>query len=337
MNDVRVIPYLVEEVQETASQLPRGIEMIQAPDLWTESNKGKGCIVAVIDTGCQTDHPDLAERIIDGKNFTSDHNADPKNYEDNNGHGTHVAGTIAASLNQNGFSGAAPEANLLILKVLTGQGSGKYKWIIDAINYAVDWRSSEGEKVRVISMSLGGPTDVPELHEAIKQAVSRGVLVVCAAGNEGDNNGNTDEFSYPGAYNEVIQVGAVDLNRRLASFTNTNDQVDLVAPGVDILSTYPGGKYARLSGTSMATPHVSGALALLINIAEKEFDRPLTEPEHYSQLIKRTVPIGFGKRSEGNGILALSLVDRFLDLLNSYYNVNDEKKTKENKSMVIVP
>ncbi|WLD94280.1 S8 family peptidase [Alkalihalobacillus sp. AL-G] len=316
MSDVRLVPYQVEEIIEELSNIPDGVEMIDAPSLWDRSKKGKGNVVAVIDTGCQTDHPDLRERIISGRNFTTDFGGDASNFSDNNGHGTHVAGTVAASGTGNGVVGVAPEANLLILKVLTHEGSGKIEWIIKAIQYAVDWEGPNGEKVRVISMSLGGPQDVPELHEVIKYAVNHNVSVVCAAGNEGDDCENTDEFSYPGAYNEVIQVGAVDFQRNLTEFTNTNAEIDLVAPGVKILSTFPENRYARLTGTSMATPHVSGALALLINLSKSEFGRSFSEVEIYAQLIKRTTPIGFTKQGEGNGLLTLGLVDRIAEMFN---------------------
>lgn len=213
--------------------------------------------------------------------------------------------------------GVAPKAKILSLKVLTKQGSGDYEWIINAINYAVDWRGPQNERVRVISMSLGGPEDVPELHKAILNAVDNDVSVVVAAGNEGDDREDTFEYSYPGSYNEVIQVGAVSSDLNLAPFTNTNTEVDLVAPGVEIISTYIDNKYASLSGTSMATPHVAGALALIINLSEKEFGRSLTEAEIYAQLVKRTLPLGNRKSSEGNGFLLLNLVEKIQDIINA--------------------
>ena len=118
------------------------------------------------------------------------------------------------------------------MKVLGGKnGSGKYEWIINGINYAVE------QKVDIISMSLGGPSNEPELQKAIQHAVSSGVLVVCAAGNEGDGDERTEEFSYPAAYNEVIAVGSVSLARESSEFSNANKEIDLVAPGEDILST----------------------------------------------------------------------------------------------------
>ncbi|WP_238594571.1 S8 family peptidase [Caenibacillus caldisaponilyticus] len=311
MGKVRLIPYTVEEVVETPTEtVPAGVAMIDAPSIWDKSDRGRGVVVAVIDTGCQIDHPDLKDRIIDGRNFTDDYNGKADRYEDNNGHGTHVCGTIAANQNESGIIGVAPEARLLVLKALSQDGSGETDWIVEAIQYAVDWRGPDGEKVQVISMSLGGPDDDDALHLAIQNAVKNDILVVCAAGNEGDGRTDTPEASYPGDYNEVIEVGAVDFNRRLAPFSNSNDNVDVVAPGVNVVSTFIGGRYARLSGTSMATPHVSGALALLANLTSSEFGRKLTEPELYAQLVRRTVGLGYDKAGEGNGLVSLGWVDK---------------------------
>ncbi|MDR6123453.1 major intracellular serine protease [Bacillus sp. SLBN-46] len=299
---VRLIPYQVIAEVEEVTEVPKGVDMIQAPKVW-EKTKGKGVTIAILDTGCDLTHPDLRERIIGGRNFTRDDKGIKEVFRDYNGHGTHVAGTMAATINQKGVVGVAPEANLLIVKVLDRNGSGQYEWIINGIYYAIE------QKVDIISMSLGGPEDVPELHEAIQKAVENNILVVCAAGNEGDGRDTTDEFGYPGSYNEVISVGAINLERQISDFTNSNNEVDLVAPGENILSTYLKGKYAKLSGTSMATPHVSGALALLKALTFESFERELTEPEIYAQLIKRTVPLGNSPKLEGNGLLYLTAVD----------------------------
>jgi major intracellular serine protease len=329
MSSVKLIPYRIEEITALAPQIPEGVRMIKAPEIWEEAASGKGNVIAILDTGCQSDHPDLEDRIIAGRNFTSDYNNDEADFEDNNGHGTHVAGTAAASLREGGgITGVAPEAQLLILKVLDAEGNGDYEGIINAINFAVDWTGPEGEKTTVISMSLGGPDDVPELHQAIKRAIEADIPVVCAAGNEGDNSSETNEFGYPGAYKEVIQVGAINFNRKIAPFSNTNNEIDLVAPGINIYSSYLDGQYARFSGTSMATPHVSGALALIKNIAEAEFARKLSEAELYAQLVRRTVPLGYPKTAEGNGLLeldALKVLELFFAAPDDSLDVDDEE------------
>jgi major intracellular serine protease len=321
MNKIKLMPYTIHTIEDNLQEIPSGVEMIEAPLFWNESKMGEGNVIAVIDTGIQIDHPDLQNRIIGGRNFTTDYNSDPLQFNDNNGHGTHVAGTIAASMNNQGVVGVAPKADLLALKVLTENGSGAYEWIINAIHYAIDWRGSNGERVRVISMSLGGPEDNPQLREAIKRAVDNQIPVVVAAGNEGDNDLDTIEQAYPGNYNEVIQVGAIDFNKNIAPFTNTNDEIDLVAPGVNILSTYLKGTYARLSGTSMAAPHIAGSLALIINVAEKQFNRTLTESEIYAQLIKRTIPLEYPYSAVGNGMLAFGISQKIQELIKSIEKV----------------
>ena len=130
--------------------------------------------------------------------------------------------------------------------------------------------------------------DDPKMEKAIKNAIKNNILVVCAAGNEGDGNADIFEYSYPASYVDVISVGAVDNPGVPAEFSNSNLVVDLVAPGVDVISTYPNNQFASLSGTSMAAPHVSGSLALLKNLSREEFQRDLTQEEIYAQLIKNT-------------------------------------------------
>ncbi|QYR21009.1 S8 family peptidase [Paenibacillus sp. sptzw28] len=306
---LRLIPYIVESISATGSEIPAGVRAVHAPEVWAES-KGTNVVVAVIDTGCDYNHPDLRGRVIGGRNFSKDYNANPNEYMDNNGHGTHVAGTIGAIFNNSGVVGVAPEVKLLVLKVLGSDGSGSYQSIVDAVRYAAQWRGPNGQRVRVISMSLGGPDDVPAVHEAIKNAVASNILVVCAAGNEGDGNPNTVEKSFPGAYQEVVEVGAVDVNGTPASFTNTNSEIDLVGPGINILSTYPGNRYATLSGTSMAAPHISGGAAVLIDKLEREYGRALSEAEIYAQLVKHTRSLRLDKRIEGNGMLDLTAVSQ---------------------------
>lgn len=324
-NKVKLIPYTIQSIEDSTNETPEGVQLVQASAIWEKSNEGEGIVVAVIDTGVDTDHPDLKDRIIGGRNFTTDHNGDVNNFEDNNGHGTHVSGIVAASLNGDGVVGVAPKAKILSIKALTEDGAGDYGWIINAINYAVEWRGPKNEQARVICMSLGGPNDVPEMREAIQNAVNHNISVVVAAGNEGDGQEDTFEYAYPGAYNEVISVGAVNTNLQLAPFSNSHNEVDLVAPGVNVLSTYLDNKFAKLSGTSMAAPFVAGALALIINLSEKEFDRSLIESEIYAQLIRRTLPLGNGKSAEGNGFLLLNLVEQLDRISAPRLNVNDKQ------------
>lgn len=311
---MNLIPFKIEQITPNADSLPYGIVTVEAPDIWKEAGeKGEGIVVAILDTGIDHTHPDLKDRIIDGRNFTSE--GTPDDFSDGNGHGTHVAGTIGASENEKGVVGVAPLCKFLVVKVLDSNGSGSYAGIIEGIRYATNWRGINGERVRIMNLSLGGSDDVPELHNAIKEAVANEIAVVVASGNEGDANESTCEFGYPALYNEAIVVSASDEQNKLAPFSNNHLQVDCIAPGVNVVSTYLGGSYARLSGTSMATPHVAGALALLINLGERQFKRTLTESEIYAILVKNTVPLGYQSSSEGHGLLRLNYMKKVRDLV----------------------
>lgn len=302
--------------EETIYELPAGVKMIKAEYIWQKGHKGEDVVVAVIDSGCNVNHQDLKANIIGTRNFvTSEGGQD--DVTDYSGHGTHVAGTIAAVENGAGVLGVAPRVKLLVIKVMepVQLRNGRIAFstpndrIIEAIRYCINWRGgTEGkQRVRVINMSLGGPDDDPRLHKAVQDAVAKDILVVCAAGNDGDGTGSKrDEVDYPGAYPEAVCVGAISLNGTFPAFTNTNDQVDLVAPGEGIWSTYTKNNYAQLTGTSMASPHVAGAAALMINLLEAKYKRTFSEPEIYAQLIKRTVSLGEDPKLEGCGLLQLN-------------------------------
>lgn len=284
---MKLIPFTVESIEPQMVN-DYGPPQIQAPALWAMDEKGAGVVVAVIDTGIEPNHPHLKDSIIEFKNFTDETDA-----RDLNGHGTHVAGII---------KNVAPDVKFLACKVLNKQGTGDYSDIIKGIQYATNWRGPKGEKVRVLNMSLGGPVNVPALENAILQAVAKGILVVVASGNEGDANENTYEYGWPSLIQECITVAACDEYKKLAYFSNNHKFVDIIAPGVKVLSSYLNGSYARLSGTSMATPHVAGAIALLIPPFERKFKRVLTESEIYSLLVKGCCSLGYQKSSEGNGL-----------------------------------
>lgn len=276
--------------------IPSNINLISAPILWNQGYTGKDIKIAVIDTGCCTTHPDLKDNIIGGRNFTSEDNSDPNKYEDGNSHGTHCCGVIAG---KGHILGVAPDAKLLVLKALGSNGNGNLESIVNAMNYAID------QKVDIISMSLGCTIDVSELQQAVKRAVANNILVVAACGNSGDGNANTLERDYPSSYEETIAVGAIDNARKFAVFSNTNNYVDLVAPGVKIVSTGLNNGYITLSGTSMACPHVAGACALLLEKFIKEYGRRPSETELYAQLIKNTVDLEIPRTVQGNGMLFL--------------------------------
>lgn len=243
---------------------PPGVSLTAARKMWP-CTRGENVVVAVLDTGIDYQHSDLKHNIIGGQSFV----AGESDFMDENGHGTHVSGTIAA----NGkILGVAPESKILALKVLNKNGNGRYQDIIRAINWCINWIGPAGEKVNIMNMSLGGSIADPYMHKAIKEAVKQGISVVCAAGNQGDGKAETDEISYPAYYHESIAVGAVNLNLRIANFSNSNKKIDLVGPGVATYSTYINNKYVELSGTSMATPHVSGAIALIYSRFLKRFN-----------------------------------------------------------------
>jgi subtilisin family serine protease len=224
--------------------------LLGIPRVWTRT-QGEGVKVAVLDTGADLDHVDLKDAIVAKKDFTGD------GVEDTNGHGTHCAGIIAARRNRVGFVGVAPKAELLIGKVLGNRGTGSFSWIAAGVDWAVR------QKAHIISMSLGGPASSNELFEAMHKALAKGVLIICAAGNEGSLFQNS--IGYPGRYGGVITVAAHDSNGNRSGFSSRGGEIDVMAPGSNIWSTYKNGGYAELSGTSMATPFVAGLAALILS------------------------------------------------------------------------
>ncbi len=258
LNPIKKIKLLTKEVERTDY-----LSSIKARDLWDETDKGSGSVCAVIDSGVDVNHPSLKENIIGVYNFTTDNEGDTTNVTDYSGHGTHVAGIIAGIDKGNGVVGVAPKAKLLILKVIEKNGSGSYENVTKAIRYATDWIGENGEKVDVINMSLGGSIQDDSLYRAVKYSRSKGVILVSAAGNEGDGDDKTIELSFPGYYKEVIQVGSVSKMGVPSIFSNTNINLDFVAPGEDILSLGLNGEYVELTGTSMAAPFVAGSIALI--------------------------------------------------------------------------
>ncbi|NMG22921.1 S8 family serine peptidase [Brasilonema bromeliae] len=269
--------------QTTFADVPKlggnnwGADLVKAPEAWAKGYTGQGVVVAVLDTGVDFNHDDLKDNIWtnskeitgngiddDGDGFIDDVHG--WNFVDNNndvsdkfGHGTHVSGTIAGEKNDIGVTGIAYGAKIMPVKVLNDEGSGSYTSISNGIYYAVDHGAN------VINLSLVGGSSDSTLEKAVEYASSKGVIVVMAAGND-----SGFQPGYPARYADKwgIAVGAVNKNNNMADFSNKaamNSLTYVTAPGVNVYSTIPGNKYASYNGTSMATPHVAGVVALMLS------------------------------------------------------------------------
>lgn len=221
---------------------------VEAAAAWDISS-GSGVKVAVLDTGVQANHPDLTGKVILQKDFAYNDNV----ADDVAGHGTHVCGTIAATTNNGiGVASLGFGTQIIAGKVLNNSGSGTLAKIANGITWAAD------NGAKVINMSLGGTSGSTALQNAVNYAWNKGVVVVAAAGNS-----NTTAANYPAYYTNAIAVAATDQNDARASFSNYGSWVDIAAPGVDVGSTYINSQYVYMSGTSMASPHVSALAALV--------------------------------------------------------------------------
>jgi subtilisin len=269
---------------QPAQSSPWGIAAVKAKEAQSIS-RGAGAVVCIVDTGVQPNHPDLAANIAGGENFVAQKGRiEASAWADDNGHGSHVAGTIAALDNSIGVIGIAPDARLFAVKALNRQGSGYLSAIAEGIRSCIE------NAAHVVNMSLGGSQDSSLLRAAVQDAAGAGLIVVAAAGNESSG------VSYPAKYPEVVAVSAVDSSMRLASFSNSGPEVDFAGPGVSVLSTYKGSGYATLSGTSMAAPHVAGVAALMVSSGS-------------SGLMGRLLP-GLSAGQQGKGLIdALATVE----------------------------
>lgn len=236
-----------------------GMVKVSAPSAWDDSKGSATVKIAVLDTGVDQNHPDLAAKIVANKNFTS-----ARSVDDLYGHGTHVAGIAAAITgNKSGVAGGSYSCALMNGKVLNDSGSGYTSWVASGIIWAAD------NGAKVINLSLGSAYPSTTLESAINYAWSKGAVIVAAAGNSGSSS-----QEYPAAYVNCIAVAATDQNDNKASFSTFGSWVDVAAPGVGIFSTVPNHKYklrssigaynyGSMSGTSMAAPHVAGLAGLV--------------------------------------------------------------------------
>lgn len=240
---------------------PWNITQVQADQAWSTST-GNGVKVAILDTGIDTDHPDLDDNLAGCLNFISS----PwwyrwRDCSDDHGHGTHVAGIIAAENNDFGVVGVAPESRIYAVKVLNRDGSGYLSDVIAGLDWAIR------ENMDIVNLSLGTPSDILSFHEAVQRVAAAGIVQVAAAGNSGPSD---DTVEYPAHYPEVIAVAALDQANQVASQSSRGPELDLAAPGVSVSSTFPNNTYRILSGTSMSAPHVTGVVALRLALFPNE-------------------------------------------------------------------
>jgi subtilisin family serine protease len=315
----------VPETSAVEDQLVWGIDRIEADKVWggvqgavnvsPTGNAGDGIKVGIIDTGIDKTHPDLQANLNGGINFvdktckkfsilgtcTRTGRLGPSNWDDDNGHGSHVAGIVGAVDNGSGVIGVAPRVSLFGIKALDYAGSG---YLDDAIA-GLEWASglNGGTKVQIVNMSFGCDCDDPALHAAVDSAYAAGVLLVGAAGNVGPG---TDTVAYPAHYDSVIAVGATcgpvfsfycsGAIDSLPVFSSTGPSVELAAPGDSIYSTWKDNGYQTESGTSMASPHVAGAAALVLAA-----NPGWTNAQVRQRLIDTAVDLGAPGRDESFG------------------------------------
>ncbi len=275
--------------QNVKPQLPWGVARVDAPAAWP-ATKGAGVKVCVVDTGVDPSHPDLAGVVAGGVNIIAGNN----DFSDDNGHGTHVAGTIAAigryaAMVQGKPTlvvGVAPRVSIYAVKVMNAQGEGRLSDIVRGIMWCAN------HKAQVMNMSLGSDTPAVSEERAVTYAQAHGVVPIAASGNTGKDVG------YPAAYPEVIAVGASDANDQVASFSSRGPQVRFIAPGDQIISTWMNGGYAAASGTSMASPHVAALAALAVSEGARGFNQVLSTLQAAATPLK-----GLTKKQQGFGMI----------------------------------
>jgi subtilisin family serine protease len=250
---------------------PWGVRAIQAPLVWPVS-QGEGVKIAIVDTGVCKEHPALRESYKGGVNVLSPH----VEQEDYNGHGTHVAATVAGKAPELGIMGVAPKAHIYGVKTFDRNGSARLSTLLAAIDWCI------GNKMNIINMSFGMDHHSETLYMAVNALRKKGIIMIAASGNQGFK-GNID---YPAKYPNTIGVCSVSANKNLSVFNNMGDGVDIAAPGDRIYSACLYQSSKEMSGTSMAVPHVVGAIALLLKV-----DKSLGVDQAKEILVKSADPI----------------------------------------------
>lgn len=269
MKNFKISDFKILSVNETQNNevIDYGVKMVGAPLEWKET-MGEGIRIGIIDTGICTSHPEFSHRIAAGINFTRE---SPGSIEDFNGHGTHVAGILSAEKNGIGVVGVAPKSKLYIAKAFDKSGKTDYTAVEKSLLWLAD------NDVDVINMSFSSPYTSARYNRLIQMVHNKGISMICAAGNEGINGNNT--IGYPANFPQTIAVSAVDVNKNIADFSSKGSAAEISAAGINIYSTYLNGGYAMLSGTSMATPIITGAVAILQAKGILRYHRRLTPDE----------------------------------------------------------
>lgn len=282
MPDCFLPSFIVHDVGDiqTLSQIyPQDIKNLKIPDVWKKT-KGRGIVVAILDTGCPYNHPDLNDNIdlSKCKNFIEDENI----FDIFVGHSTFTNGVIGAIDNSQGVVGVAPEVTLVPIKVLNKFGRSNNDSVRKGFEYCLDKLNPD-----IINVSLGFEQDDPEIHKLIQKLVKKNIVIVCSAGNNGE-----EKILYPAQYEECIAVGSYssDLLNQKSEFSSWGETLDIMAPGDKILSTYLDGKYSVQSGTSCSAPFVSGIVALLIAYY-RTLNRTLTVDEIKQMLYASAIDV----------------------------------------------
>lgn len=279
----------------TDKGIPWGVKHIQAPQAWSRTT-GHRVKVGVIDTGVDFGHPDLRHSLERGINLLQ-RMALP---QDDNGHGTHISGTIAAANELHGMIGVAPRALIHPVKAFDHNGTAFVSDIILGIEWCVR------NQMDVVNMSFGMKTKSKSLLNAVNNAYRSGILIVASSGNDG-RIGNID---YPARYNSTIAVGATNQHSKIAAFTNRSGLIDIYAPGDRVVSAWLRGRHREMSGTSMATSHVTGAIALLLAL------KPGLSPGQIKSIIKKSAkPLRNSKAPQTAGELNIARMIQMIDLV----------------------
>lgn len=310
-------PYTVQDAAPRAGR-PWNIDQVAAPSFWTKT-RGDNAVVAAIDTGIDMNHPEFAGRIYKPFDATG-----KSGIKDIQGHGTHVAGIIAGAT-----CGVSPGARIMPIKIFPDNQDDKNigLYVQDAFLYIKEHNTgcAPADKVVAVNCSWGGQGYDPLMAYFIRALTLQGVTVVVAAGNQGDGDPTTHEvFSYPAYIWECLTVGAMNQDSTGAVYSNSFDGIDIGAPGTGIYSAWPGGGYKILSGTSMAAPHVTGAIALIYDAWRKREGKWPTEEQAVGVLLKHVRKVPIDPVFVGDGMLDLTWENKRWPLhrvqLGAFYN-----------------